>query len=104
MKIYARALLGRNFYRKKDPMLCEELPKIMWFENDNDYTECNYLFHYIIIPDVKEKTMTVKIWHGEYCYEKSRDEIVNERVFPLSNEGREEMIAFIREEDRNYRQ
>lgn len=85
-------------------MLCEELPKIMWFENDNDYTECHYLFHYIIIPDVKEETMTVNIWHGEYCYEKSKDEIVSSRVFPLTTEGRDEMIAYIREEDKNFRQ
>ncbi len=85
-------------------MLCEELPKIMWFENDNDYTECNYRFHYIILPNVKENTMTVKIWHGDYCYEKSIDEIVSERVFPLTTEGREEMIEYIRDEDYNYRQ
>ena len=83
-------------------MLCEELPKIMWFENDNDYTECHYLFHYRIIPSPKEKIMTVKIWHGEYCYDKSIDEIVSERSFPLTAEGREEMIAYIRQEDYNY--
>ena len=40
-------------------MLCEDLPKIMWFENNNDYTECNYLFHYIIIPNTSDETMTV---------------------------------------------
>ncbi len=74
----------------------------MWFENDNDYTECHYLFHYRIIPSPKEEIMTVKIWHGEYCYDKSIDEIVSERSFPLTAEGREEMIAYIRQEDYNY--
>ena len=64
-------------------MMCLELPQIMWFQNNNDYTESNYLFHYIIIPDVKEEIMTVKIWHSEYCYEKNLDNIVSERSFPM---------------------
>ncbi len=84
-------------------MLCTELPQIMWFQNNNDYTECNDLFHYIILPDTAAEVMTVKIWHGEYCYEKSRDEIVSERSFPLTSEGRAEMIEYIRNEDFAYR-
>ena len=50
-------------------MLCESLPGIEWFANDNPYTECNFKFHYIILPDVKEEIMTVKIWHGIFCYD-----------------------------------
>ena len=77
-------------------MLCSSLPGIEWFANDNPYTECSYLFHYIIIPDVKNETMTVKIWNGEFCYEKSQDMISDEREFPLSKEGREHVIDYIR--------
>ena len=84
-------------------MLCTEMPKIMWFENDNDYTESSDLFHYIVIPDVKECTLTVKIWHSQFCYDKSKDHIVSERIFPMTAEGREEMINYIREEDFAYR-
>ena len=47
-------------------MLCASLPGIEWFANDNPYTECNFLFHYIILPDVKEEIMTVRIWHGVF--------------------------------------
>ena len=83
-------------------MLCEELPKIMWFENNNDYTECNYLFHYIIIPSPKEETMTVKIWHGEFCYEKSLEQIVDEMTFPMTLTGRNDMIEYIRKADMSY--
>ncbi len=83
-------------------MLCESLPGIEWFANDNPYTECNMKFHYIIIPDVKEETMTVKIWNGIFCYEKSLDQIVEERVFPLTNGGRTEMIEYIRNEDNKF--
>ena len=56
-------------------MLCESIPGIEWFANNNPYTESHMLFHYIILPDVKEETMTVKVWVGKYCYEKSIDEI-----------------------------
>jgi len=85
-------------------MMCKSLPDISWFENDNPYTECNYLFHYIIIPNVKEETMTVKIWHGEFCYEKSIDQIVDERTFPMTKSGRDEMIDYIRQADYSYKQ
>lgn len=85
-------------------MLCDSLPGIEWFANDNPYTECNFKFHYIIIPDVKDDSMTVKIWHGELCYEKSLDEIVSERSFPLTKGGREELIEYLRKENREYHQ
>lgn len=85
-------------------MLCTELPKIMWFQNGNDYTECHYKFHYRIIPDVADESMKVVIWHGFFCYDKSKDEIVSERTFPMTAEGRDEMIEYIRNEDWDYRQ
>ena len=83
-------------------MLCESLPSIEWFANDNPYTECNYKFHYIIIPDVKDETMAVRIWYGIFCYEKSTDEIVSERTFPLTKGGRDDLIEYIREEESRY--
>lgn len=79
-------------------MLCESIPKIEWFANDNPYTESQMLFHYIILPDVKEETMTVKIWQGKYCYEKSIDDIVEERTFPLTQQGLDDAVAYIRDE------
>lgn len=78
-------------------MLCESIPGIEWFANNNPYTECHNLFHYIILPDVKEETMTVKIWNGKYCYEKS--EILIERMFPMTKEGLGKAVSYIREED-----
>ena len=78
-------------------MLCESMPGIEWFANDNPYTECHGLFHCIILQDVKEETLTVKIWHGKYCYEKS--EILTERVFPMTKGGLDDAVAYIREED-----
>ena len=63
-----------------------------------------FKFHYIILPDVKEEIMTVKIWHGIFCYGKSLEEIISERAFPLTKSGREEMIAYIRKENAAYHQ
>lgn len=79
-------------------MLCESIPKIAWFANNNPYTESQMSFHYIILPDVKEETMTVKIWMGKYCYEKSIDEIIEERTFPLTQGGLDDAVAYIRDE------
>ena len=85
-------------------MLCESLPGIEWFANDNPYTECNFKFHYLISPNVKEDIMTVYIWHGIFCYEKSLEQIVSEQAFPLTAGGRKDMIDYIREENAAYRQ
>lgn len=78
-------------------MICGDMPGIVWFANDNPYTECHQLFHYIILPDIKEEILTVKIWCGKYCYEKS--EMLDERVFPLTQGGLDDAVAYIRDED-----
>ncbi len=78
-------------------MLCGSMPGIEWFANNNPYTECHDLFHYIILPDIKEETLTVKIWIGKYCYEKS--EMLKERVFPLTKSGLDEAMEYIKDED-----
>lgn len=85
-------------------MLCESMPKIAWFENDNRYSESDILFHYIMIPDVKNSIIEVKIWHGEYCYEKSLDSIVSERSFPLTTDGLREAVEYLIAEDRAFAQ
>lgn len=97
-------IIIRENKKEEADMLCESLPGIEWFANNNPYTECNFKFHYIILPDVKDETMTVKIWHGIFCYEKSIDDIVSERTFPLTNGGRQEMIEYIRGESRSFHQ
>ena len=80
-------------------MLCESLPGIEWFANDNPYTECSYTFHYIILPDVKDETLTVRIWNGLFCYEKSLEQITAERTFPMTKGGLGEAVEFIRSEN-----
>ena len=45
--------------------------------------------------DYEKSSIHVEHWHGLYCYEKSTME--GERVFPLSTQGREEIIAWLEE-------
>lgn len=78
-------------------MLCEYFPGYEWFANNNPYTESEEQFHYIVLPNVKEEFLTVKIWHDIYCYEKNLDHIVCERDFEISQKGTKEAIQYIRE-------
>lgn len=77
-------------------MVCEFLPKFMWFENDNPYSENEDEFNYMIIPNLKEEIMTVKIWYGEMCMELST--IKDEKTFPLEADSMELMTAYIQEQ------
>lgn len=77
-------------------MVCEFLPKFMWFENDNPYSENEDEFNYMIIPDLKEEIMTVKIWYGEMCMELST--IKDEKTFPLESGSMKPMIDYIKEQ------
>jgi len=43
--------------------------------------------------DFEQSTMDVEYWHGLYCYEKS--EMEGSETFPLSEEGRTEMIRWL---------
>jgi len=45
--------------------------------------------------DFTQSTIFVEFWHGLFCYEKSTME--GEKTFPLTEEGREEMIAWLKE-------
>ena len=45
--------------------------------------------------DYEKSSIQVEFWHGPYCYEKSTME--GERTFPLSSQGREDMIAWLEE-------
>ena len=45
--------------------------------------------------DFQNSSIRAEFWHGPYCYEKSTME--GERTFPLSSQGREDMIAWLEE-------
>ena len=82
------------------------LPTLHTFENDNIFTGSYGALRFKVTPqivnltpkevDFEKSTMHVEFWHGPFCYEKS--EIEGEQVFPLSEEGRAAMHAYLLEQ------
>ena len=82
------------------------LPTLHTFAMNNLFTGSCGLFRFRAKPNVvmktpkevdfDESTIFVEYWHGLYCYEKS--EMEGSAEFPLSEEGREELIEFLKSE------
>jgi hypothetical protein len=82
------------------------LPVLHSFENNNIFTGSCGDLRYKITPNIVMATqkevniaassMKAEYWHGPCRYEKS--EIEGERVFPLSPEGRDGMLAWLNEQ------
>ena len=79
------------------------LPVLHSFENNNVFTGSYGPLRFKVTPaitmknpkevDMEASSMTVELWHGPYCYEKS--EMETSQTFPLSEEGRENMRKFL---------
>lgn len=81
------------------------IPTLHTFAMNNIFTGSLGLFRFRAAPDIvmatpkevdyEKSSIRVEYWHGLYCYEKSTME--GERVFPMSTQGREEIIAWLEE-------
>ena len=81
------------------------IPTLHTFENNNVFTGSWGLLRFKITPAITMKTpkevdmeassMKAEYWHGLLCYEKS--EIEAERVFPLSDAGREDLYNWLKD-------
>lgn len=81
------------------------IPTLHTFENNNIFTGSCGLLRFRIAPNVvmltpkevnlAESTMHCELWHGEKCYELS--EMEAEQTFPMSEEGRADMKAWLEE-------
>ena len=79
------------------------VPTLHSFAMKNPFTGSCGLFRFRIVPKVTMKTpkevdmeassISAEYWHGQFCYEKSQME--DAREFPMSEEGRREMIAWL---------
>ena len=69
------------------------LPVLHYFENGNSFTGSLGALRFLVTPDAEQ--LQTKIWHGLYCLEKS--EVAAERVFPLTQEGRSALGAWLEE-------
>ena len=80
------------------------IPTLHTFENNNVFTGSWGDLRYKIVPniimatpkevDLEQSSMKAEYWHGPFCYEKS--EIEDEQVFPMSPEGRENLIQWLK--------
>ena len=69
----------------------------------NPFTGSCGMFRYRVVPkvvmatpkevDFEQSTVEAEFWHGLYCYEKS--DMEGKSVFPLSEEGRQELINWL---------
>lgn len=83
------------------------IPTLHTFENNNIFTGSHGLLRFKITPDIimstpkevdmEASSMKAEFWHGLLCYEKS--EIEGEQIFPLSDQGREDMIAWLKSKE-----
>ena len=81
------------------------LPTLHTFAMKNIFTGSCGLFRFRAKPNVvmatakevdfAQSSIQVEYWHGLYCYEKSTME--GERTFPMTEEGREEILNWLQE-------
>ena len=79
------------------------LPTLHWFAMKNLFTGSSGEFRFRAEPivvmatakevDFEASSIKCEFWHGPFCYEKSAME--GERTFPLSENGRLEMKAWL---------
>ena len=81
------------------------IPTLHTFAMNNIFTGSKGLFRFRAEPkvvmanpkevDFAQSAIHVEYWHGLYCYEKSTME--GEETFVLTEEGRSQMIAWLKE-------
>lgn len=79
------------------------LPTLHWFAMNNPFTGSLGAFRFRAKPNVimatakevnmEESSISVEIWHGPFCYEKS--EIEEKRDFSMSEQGLAEMRQWL---------
>ena len=79
------------------------LPVLHWFDANNLFTGSCGNFRFRAKPnivmlttkevDFEKSSITAEYWHGPFCYEKS--EIEGSQEFPMSEEGRSAMKAWL---------
>ena len=82
------------------------LPTLHTFAMGNVFTGSAGLLRFKLSPrvvkaeggrevDMEKSGIRAELWHGLYCYEKS--DIEAEKVFPMSEEGRSQMLSWLEE-------
>jgi len=79
------------------------LPTLHTFAMKNLFTGSYGMLRFRVVPNVvmatpkevdfDQSSMDVEYWHGLYCYEKS--EMEGKETFPMTEEGRQDMIRWL---------
>ena len=79
------------------------LPTLHWFAMTNTFSGSCGEFRFMAKPNVimatakevdfDQSTIKCEFWHGPFCYEKS--EMEGEKTFPMTEEGRADMKAWL---------
>ena len=79
------------------------LPTLHTFAMNNIFTGSCGAFRFRAVPNVvmatpkevdfEQSSIRATYWHGPYCFEKS--EMEGEKTFPMSEEGRQELLAWL---------
>ena len=74
-----------------------EIPKFFLFSEGGIYSGGKYdkSFNYKIVPSKSDDNMTVYIWFGKNCIDKSEN--VESKVYPLTEEGHADAVRWIEE-------
>ncbi len=81
------------------------LPTLHWFAMNNSFSGSCGLFRFMLKPqvvmatpkevDFSQSSIKAEFWHGAFCYELSQME--GEKIFPMSEEGRAELLSWLQE-------
>ena len=72
------------------------LPNLLSFTNGNTYLGSFLGLRFRVKPVNDEDTLECLTWYGEFCLEDS--EVAAEASFPLTAEGREQVIDWLEEQ------
>ena len=78
-------------------MVDQTTPLLHYFESGNNFSGSDRGTRYKIFPNKETGEMTCKVWMGDFCLEKTDPAQVEEKAFPISEDGRKEMIQWINE-------
>ncbi|MDD2956211.1 MAG: hypothetical protein PHD67_07840 [Oscillospiraceae bacterium] len=74
-----------------------DIPRLDYFQFWNEFTGSWQGFNYRLMPEKgEEPCLKASVWQGLWCSSKS--EMAAEQAFPLTEEGLEQMIAWLEEQ------
>lgn len=77
-----------------------DMRRLYYYESGNIFTGSKGEFNFKIIPDTKEKKLSISTWHGIICSDLA--EMDKQADFVLDESGFEEMINWLENEYKQF--